>query len=538
MFNRINNMRNNRGIPIPNKAHEQMHMSPLQAVKTKNLIFVSAQPDTVYFHWQVEVYMYQFSKFGIIDNCHVLFGYTGESPSEGGLKLQKMYKNIHFYKDERVDKSYIPTIRPHILAKFFKEFPKLGKNVFYHDSDIIFTKLPNFSLMLNDNISYLSDTISYIGYNYIMDCCKRYKEKYPELADNDLLLGMCKEADISPDLVKVNETNSGGAQYLLKNINGTFWEDCEKTCVSLYKYMCEYERKYPIEHHIQKWTADMWAVLWNYWKNGGITKIHSELDFSWATDTMQNYNSKTIFHLAGVSNDTAKDRFYKAKYINNDVIGEYIKDNTIFDNVIPTSATYGYTKIIIECAKNRQNFIEKKVLSDKQLGDRFNKFIYISDEIKTNTPSQPNITNTEPVKNVAPNDTNVPNVPNDTNSGSRLMRDKFNDIYYPDRFKGPRGMLTSSTTKPQIIKLEIGGSHMAANTYIMDNKVFCCNKNIWRSIDNRFIIFYDSSVWIITYASSEPNIGPMAGGIACNLSQDIFINKWNFECTINVIKDL
>ena len=118
------------------------------------------------------------------------------------------------------------------------------------------------------------------------------------------------------------------------------------------------------------------------------------------------------------------------------------------------------------------------------------------------------------------------------------MRDKFNDIFHPDRFRGPRGMLTTSTTKPKIIKLVIGGSHMAANTYIMDNKVSCCNKNIWRSIDNRFIIFYDSSVWIITYADCESEIGPMAGGVASNLSQDIFINKWNFECTINVIKDL
>ena len=30
-----------------------------------------------------------------------------------------------------------------------------------------------------------------------------------------------------------------------------------------------------------------------------------------------------------------------------------IKDNSIFDNIIPTSATYAYSRIIIECAKQR-----------------------------------------------------------------------------------------------------------------------------------------------------------------------------------------
>ena len=117
--------------------------------------------------------------------------------------------------------------------------------------------------------------------------------------------------------------------------------------------MCEYERKYPVDHHVQKWTADMWAVLWNYWKIGGVTKIHKELDFSWATDTMDQYNSRNIFHLAGVSGETSKDRFYKGLYTNKNVIDEYLSDNTIFNHIIPTSATYGYTRVIIECSEKR-----------------------------------------------------------------------------------------------------------------------------------------------------------------------------------------
>ena len=34
----------------------------LEAIKKHNMIFISAQPDQVYFHWQVSLYLYQFAK--------------------------------------------------------------------------------------------------------------------------------------------------------------------------------------------------------------------------------------------------------------------------------------------------------------------------------------------------------------------------------------------------------------------------------------------------------------------------------------------
>jgi hypothetical protein len=522
----------------------------LDVIKQKNLIFVSAQPDNIYFHWQVEVYMYQFSKFGIIDNCHVLFGYSGDSPSEGGLKLQKMYKNIHFYKDERVDKKYIPTIRPHILAKFFNEFPALGKNVFYHDSDILFVTLPDFASMLNDDIGYLSDTISYIGYNYIMECCKRYKEKFSELADDDLFIGMCKEVDINPNLVIQNQKNSGGAQYLLKNINGAYWEECERMCVSLYKYMCSYEQNYPIAHHIQKWTADMWAVLWNYWKIGGQNKVHQQLDFSWATDTMKEYNSRTIFHLAGVSSSTCKDKFYKGQYTNKHLIDEYLKDNTIFDHIINTSATYGYTRVVIECANKRQNgdtVVDKeKTMVDKTMVEKtvVDKTIDEPDiEIKNKLLPGNNRKHLDyfgmrrhmfEKRNNLLDDLKVSEKTKDTKVKDFPNSASLKKFIYISKDKTVQ--TTTLQPKQYITKLVINSTHPFKNTYIMDNNVVCCNKNIWRSVDNKYIIFFTGSTWIITYASFESEISPKSGGVACNLSNDLFINKWNFDCSTNVIK--
>ena len=210
-------------------------METKAAIEQNNLIFISAQPDQTYFHWQVELYLYQFAKHGIEDRCYAVFGYRDE-PSPAILALSKKYKGVRWYKDSRpiaVPNYYIPSIRPHLLKQFFAEYPDLGKNVFYHDADIFLVRLPRFELMLEGD-GYLSDTISYIGYKYIQECADRYKAKHPTLADDDLLVRMCAVVQIDPGVVKQNELCSGGAQYLLKNLDAQFWEDVEVAANSLY----------------------------------------------------------------------------------------------------------------------------------------------------------------------------------------------------------------------------------------------------------------------------------------------------------------
>lgn len=350
--------------------------SPLtiKAIEDNNMIFVSAQPDSAYFHWQAEIYLYQFSKLGneILNRCYAVFGYRGATPSPELVTLSsKFAKNIICYKDERdttVKNHYIPSIRPHVLTKFFKEYPHLGKNVFYHDSDIFIIHLPKFELMLSptNDMGYLSDTVNYIGSEYIItQCGNRYKTKYPDLPLDDVFTKMCNCLGISPDLVKENNKNSGGAQYLLKNIDADYWSDVEKYCVELYNLLKMYETTYPIDHHIQSWTTDMWCVLWCFWKRGNKTIVHDELDFSWATGTMQDYFKKNIFHLAGVTRNkdftSCEDKFYKGDYSGKSVFKEYIKDNTIFDHISKTNATYGYVNVIKEYVnKNKEDFLPEK----------------------------------------------------------------------------------------------------------------------------------------------------------------------------------
>jgi len=329
----------------------------LDAIKEKNLIFISAQPDHVYFHWQVELYLYQFSKSGIKDFCYVLFGYI-DKPSDYALDLAKKYNGrIFFYKDERVgsDTDYIPSLRPHILKKFFNDYPHLGKNVFYHDSDIFLVKLPNFELMLDDDIGYLSDTTSYIGYNYLANCSKRYKDAHPQIKDLDLVKKMCDLFDISEELVIENELNSGGAQYLLKNIDSQFWTDVEKNTNRLYKMFKVYESVYPIDNHVQYWATDMWGVLWTYWKLGRKTLLHKDLEFSWATGSVSDYYNNKIFHLAGVTeanrltgNFPGTEKFLKSRYMNTNLLLDYYNDPSMFDNIDEASATNEYLNILKE----------------------------------------------------------------------------------------------------------------------------------------------------------------------------------------------
>jgi len=153
------------------------------------------------------------------------------------------------------------------------------------------------------------------------------------------------------DLVKQNQAGSGGAQYLLKNTTAADWAEAELLCQSLYNCLVDYDKRYPLDTRIQLWTAEMWVVLWLVWKQGAKTKVHKELDFSWATYSVTDYHKSPIFHLAGVTGDNCKGKFYKGAYTNKNVITEYLRNKSLFDDIDKNSATYEYVKLIKEYAE-------------------------------------------------------------------------------------------------------------------------------------------------------------------------------------------
>lgn len=314
-----------------------------------NLVFVSAQPDIPYFHWQCKLYTHNFIKSGISpENIHVLFVLVyNENPSTESLKLKELGVNVHYYADVRILKNYSPSIRPMAMSNWLKDNPELANCYFYHDSDIFFRKLPDFESLLEDNINYVSDTISYIGYEYITKCCKHYQSKYTKLSNEDLFEKMTKTVGISRKLVKNNQNNSGGAQYLLKNIDHTFWHKVFLDCSNLHTLLQNYNHKYDIPFgQIQSWTSDMWSVLWNLWLFEKKTKVDKELSFCFATDTIEKYNDVNIFHLSGVT-EVLKDKvFYKGDFVNQDPILKLKGNERFFDYIDKSNSTTFYINLI------------------------------------------------------------------------------------------------------------------------------------------------------------------------------------------------
>lgn len=324
----------------------------------KDIVFVTAQPDVPYFHWQIKLYVHNFIEKGINPNqIHVILGmvHGKTEPTSGGLELLELGVNIHFYKDDRIKKTYIPSIKPYLISQWLKNSPEYGNCFFLHDADIIFRELPDFKTLLNNDICYLSDTIGYIGYNYIIDCCRRYERQHPTSEKNQLLNEMTSIVGIDTEMIKNNQDNSGGGQYIIKNTDYKIWQKIYEDCTPLYKQMLNYQRRFPINPgQIQFWTAEMWSLLWNLWLFGYQTRITPLLDFSWATDNLEKYNTKPILHMAGVTENQKERKFFKGEYINLDPIETLRSNPTHFDYIKEDSSTIKYIDVMKSFIKNKK----------------------------------------------------------------------------------------------------------------------------------------------------------------------------------------
>jgi hypothetical protein len=321
-----------------------------------NLVFVTAQPDVPYFHWQSKIYCHNFIEQGIKpEQIHIIFGIVDgkTEPSKESLELKSIGVNVHHYMDERHQKHYIPNIKPFLVSKWIKDYPELGKCFFLHDADIIFRELPNFEELLSDDISYLSDTKGYIGYDYINSCCERYEKQYPNSDKGQLIQEMVDVIGVDVECVKCNQDNSGGGQYIIKNTDHFIWNKIYEDCTPLYDQMMSYQRRFPISPgEIQFWTAEMWSLLWNLWLFGVETKITDELSFSWATDSVRIYEKYPILHMAGVTHDLKTTKFYKGEFINVNPLDKLKENINYFNYVDSDSSTIKYVDIMKRIVEN------------------------------------------------------------------------------------------------------------------------------------------------------------------------------------------
>ena len=277
----------------------------------QNIRFICAQPANSYYTWQVEVVINNFIKHGVNPNqIDILCCINNDNVPDDWKKLQSHYNTVRFffYNDTRSDFKYIPAIYFNLMSNHLKAHPELKDEVlFLHDSDIVFTRPPELNWVNSKDIWYMSDTNSYINYNYIQQ------------KSNDIYEKMCEIIGIDKRIPKLMNSHSGGAQYIVNGEGWEFWDKVEKDAIRIYDYFCEvepqYVKKYEGDYPIQKWTAGMWSLLWNAWLSGHETKVDDRISFGWSTDPIDRVEKHWILHNAGVSGDMA-GLFFKGAYIN------------------------------------------------------------------------------------------------------------------------------------------------------------------------------------------------------------------------------
>jgi hypothetical protein len=242
-------------------------------------------------------------------------------------KIIGLYPEVTFkvYKDEhdisKLIGIYIPILRPYLLWRYWKDFPEMKeKAVLYYDNDVLLTDEFNIDKYIQDDICYVSNTNDYINALYFDSKIKDVKRDMIEEYKKDNVLAKATAlAGITREIAEKHNLNSGGAQYLLKNMNAEFWNKMMKDTIDIRLYLQDTVNKKYFESEnkgFQSWCADMWALLWGMWYAGKEVKVIKELDFAWAPDPIEKLDSHHMYHNAGITGEYIgrTPYFYKGKY--------------------------------------------------------------------------------------------------------------------------------------------------------------------------------------------------------------------------------
>jgi hypothetical protein len=290
-------------------------------------IIITAQPIDQYFIWQNHLYIESCLERGFEEEqIHILlYKPKGRAYNNNWEKLKEVHPklNIFVYEDEGVQQhlsTYIPVLRPHILWQHFRAFPELQeKTIIYTDADILW--LPSMDiqeLLKADGVNYVSDASSYLNYSYFE---RKNKEILPEkeLGDRDFLAEICQIVGIDKQVAIDNNKNTGGVQYILKNIDASFWKKVEEDVIKIRKHLLQVNKEFYKNESagIQSWCADLWAVQFNLWYFNKSTVVTDKLKFAWASDPIGKIDVCPILHNAGITSTIMWNDvpcFYKGKY--------------------------------------------------------------------------------------------------------------------------------------------------------------------------------------------------------------------------------
>lgn len=281
-----------------------------------DFILLTALPDTPYFEWQLEVQFLNLTDLGYnLANYHVLVGYLS-FVSEPMQELVKRYPDVKwgFYPDTRKEtRSYVSTIRPHVIAKHFEVNPWLESERFLLiDTDVIFRDLPDLGSLDNDDTWYFSRT-DYISLD-------RIKGKGAHILGE-----MCRIVGVEPDLVE-SQRDNGGAQIWLNGTNALFWNEMEEKCARLYNYLhltkpiaakiWSRNSNQPVENYrpLQPYMADMWAMLWSCPLLNKKVRVEPMLDFCSPSDPIDHWDKCFLLHYSLMADCTEPEYFLKRSF--------------------------------------------------------------------------------------------------------------------------------------------------------------------------------------------------------------------------------
>lgn len=298
--------------------------------------FIMAQPSILRFKWELEVQLTNLLSLGVNPQDIILLMAVndqdlGVDPTLPQYFVDKFGVQAFPIHDGRPDNHYIPSIKPYLWWQFLEQNPEMeSESFFYMDCDVLLREIPDTS-EASENLWLCSDTISYIGVDYIKS------KKYNIFEEMQAIVGV----DVSDWQEK-----SGGAQWVIVKPKALYWKKVYEDSIRLYDYFTEKSREWIIEEMdtdytgIQVWTAEMWAQLWNMKLWGVEPKVVKELDFVMAYDPIERWKEVKIFHNAGVI-DENQHMFFKGMWTNTSPL-----DQPKFDFVDKDKMTYIYVEAI------------------------------------------------------------------------------------------------------------------------------------------------------------------------------------------------
>lgn len=255
---------------------------------------ILAQPSVKRFQWELEVLLTNIRQFG---DFEVVLLFTRHDDTVPQYLAGKYGVQCFVYEDRRNDTTYIPSVRPWLMWKYLAGDPaREQETYFYIDSDIIFREWIDFTTLASGpKVVVGSNCSGYIDYDYLVS-----RKKGPQIVKD-----MAEICGITVEQMK--GVPGIGAHIYAQNFSAEFWKRCYFDSNKIYHHF-EY-----MDTDLQKWTAEMWAQLWGWVREGYTIEAPKELDFCRPTDDIKMWDMVKIMHNAGVVGPG--DLFFKGQYV-------------------------------------------------------------------------------------------------------------------------------------------------------------------------------------------------------------------------------